>query len=381
MTNKVLCVDDDANVLTGIQRNLRRQFDIDTAVGALAALKLIERECPYAVIVADMQMPGMNGVEFLNLARQKYPDTVRIMLTGNADQKTATEAVNRGHIFQFLNKPCPPDKLADVLVGGIKQYRLITAERELLENTLNGSVNVLLEILSFSDPATFGRSQIVRDHARQIGPALGVTSLWELELAAMLAQIGTVSVPPIVSQKARAGLRITGEERDVLNRVPQVSSDLLAKIPRLQGVARIVRYTGKHFDGTGFPFDDVKGPDLPLESRLIKALTDLAQQDNGKIPRFKVLEQMRAQPGVYDATVLDAIARHFELTAAPARPLVPRAVSFSELRPGHLLAAEICTVDGVMVVSAGTKLTPLIMERLRNFASLSGLKEPIHIEA
>jgi DNA-binding NtrC family response regulator len=148
MSNKILCIDDDANVLTGIQRNLRKQFDIDTAVGALAALKLIEKECPYAVIVADMQMPGMNGVEFLNIARKKYPDTVRVMLTGNADQKTATDAVNRGHIFSFLNKPCPPEKLAEVLTDGIKQYRLITAERELLENTLNGSVKVLMEILS-----------------------------------------------------------------------------------------------------------------------------------------------------------------------------------------------------------------------------------------
>jgi response regulator RpfG family c-di-GMP phosphodiesterase len=380
MSNKVLCVDDDANVLTGIQRNLRKQFDIDTAVGALAALKLIEKECPYAVIVADMQMPGMNGVEFLNLTRQKYPDTVRIMLTGNADQKTATDAVNRGQIFQFLNKPCPPDKLADVLTGGIKQYRLITAERELLENTLNGSVNVLLEILSLSDPATFGRSQTVREQARQVGPTLGVTSAWELELAAMLAQIGNVSVPPIVSQKARAGLSLTGEERDILSRVPKVSSDLLTKIPRLQGVARIVLYTGKNFDGTGFPFDDVKEQDIPLESRLIKALTDLARLDIGKQPRFKVLEQMRAQAGGYDPKVLDVIARQFALGGEAGQAKTQRAVSFNELRAGQSLVSEICTSDGVMVVGAGTKLTPLIMERLRNFASLSGIKEPIHIE-
>ena len=114
MSNKVLCVDDDANILTGITRNLRKQFEIDTAVGALAALKMIEKDCPYAVIVSDMQMPGMSGVEFLNITKQKYPDTVRVMLTGNADQKTATDAVNRGQIFQFLNKPCPPEKLAEV---------------------------------------------------------------------------------------------------------------------------------------------------------------------------------------------------------------------------------------------------------------------------
>ena len=123
---------------------------------------------------------------FLNIARQKYPDTVRVMLTGNADQKTATEAVNRGQIFQFLNKPCPPEKLADVLNSGIKHYRLITAESKLLENTLNGSVKVLMEILPFSDPASYGRGQAVRDHARKVAQTLQLKSTWELDLAAML---------------------------------------------------------------------------------------------------------------------------------------------------------------------------------------------------
>lgn len=380
MTTKVLCVDDDANILTGIQRNLRRQFEIDTAVGSLAALKMLEQNGPFAVLVADMQMPGMNGVELLNIARQKYPDTVRVMLTGNADQRTATDAVNRGHIFQFLNKPCPPDKLAEILSEGIKQYRLVTAERELLENTLNGSVKVLLEILALADPAMFGRSQVVRDQARRIGQALGVSSSWELELAAMLAQIGHVSVPPVVSQKARAGLTLTGAEKDILHRVPKVSSDLLTNIPRLQAVARMVLYTGKFCDGTGFPFDEVKGDEIPLESRIIKALTDLADLEAGKLPRFKALEQMRQQTGGYDARVLEAMARCFELTTAPVKPTVQRNVASAELRAGQLLVSEIRTTDNVLVVGAGVKLTPLIMERLRNFASLSGLKEPILVE-
>src|SRR6266481_5372243 len=130
MSAKILCVDDEANVLEAYQRNLRKRFSIDTALGGEAALALIGSQGPYAVIVADMQMPGMNGVEFLTLAREKAPDTVRIMLTGNADQKTAVEAVNKGQIFQFLNKPCPPEMLGTALANGVRQYSLITAERE-----------------------------------------------------------------------------------------------------------------------------------------------------------------------------------------------------------------------------------------------------------
>jgi response regulator RpfG family c-di-GMP phosphodiesterase len=381
MSNKILCIDDDANVLTGIQRNLRKQFEIDTALGALEALKLIEKECPYAVIVADMQMPGMNGVEFLNIARQKYPDTIRVMLTGNADQQTATDAVNHGHIFQFLNKPCPPERLAQVLNDGVKQYRLITAERELLENTLNGSIKLLTEMLALSDPVTFGRSQSTRDRARQVGKILELPVIWELELAAMLAQIGYVTLPPVISQKARDGLDLTGPEQDVLQRVPKVSSDLLANIPRLQTVAHIVLYQAKNLDGTGFPFDEINGEAVPLAARILRVLLELAQQEAAKIPPFKVLEQLRQRPEWFDLKVIEAVAKILGPDAPSGPTLPPSAIAFGELRPGVTLAADICTTDNVMVIGAGTKITPFMMERLRNFASLSGLKEPIYVKA
>ncbi len=382
MSNKVLCVDDDANILTGIQRNLRKQFEIDTAVGSLAALKLIEKDCPYAVIVADMQMPGMNGVEFLNIAKQKYPDTVRVMLTGNADQRTATDAVNRGQIFQFLNKPCPPEKLAEVINAGIKQYRLVTAERELLENTLNGSVKVLMEILSLSDPVSFGRGQTVRDQARQVAKLLELSSTWELELAAMLCPIGCVSLPAELNQKARAGLDLTGGEKDAVARVAQVGSDLLTKIPRLESVARIVLYQNKNFDGTGFPADAVKGEEIPIESRLIRVLTDLAHLESKKSARFKGMEILREQKGLYDPRVMDVVARFFELEAQTnvTAETAPVALDVEALHAGHVLTADIRTVQDVLIVATGTKITPLILERLRNFASLQGLKLPIYVE-
>jgi response regulator RpfG family c-di-GMP phosphodiesterase len=380
MTSKVLCVDDDANILSGIQRNLRKQFDIETAVGSLAALKILESGTPYAVIVADMQMPGMNGIELLNIARQKYPDTIRVMLTGNADQHTATEAVNKGYIFQFLNKPCSPDKLGEVLKNGIKQHRLITAERELLENTLNGSVKVLMEILSLTDPASFGRSQGLRDQARRVGQAMKLQSLWEIELAAMLAQIGIVSVPPIVNQKARAKLTLTAEEKEILRRIPQVGSDLLANIPRLQPVARIVLYQDKNYDGSGLPADAVSKDEIPLESRILKAIQALAPVELDRVAWAQALEKMRAAAGVYDPAVLDVLGGYFDLAATAAAKPGRLGVSFENLRPGQVLASDINTREGVMVIGAGTRLTPLIMERLRNFASITGLEEPIFIE-
>src|SRR5579859_4713302 len=161
---KILFVDDEPNVLEAYQRNLRKRYSLEAATSGELALELIAQRGPFAVIVADMQMPVMNGVEFLVQAQKLAPDSVRLMLTGNADQRTAVEAVNRGHIYQFLTKPCLPELMASALDNAIRQYQLITAERELLEKTLNGSVNMLAGILSSIDPVSFGRGEQLRDY-------------------------------------------------------------------------------------------------------------------------------------------------------------------------------------------------------------------------
>src|ERR1039457_6968397 len=166
MNEKILFIDDDANLLAAVERNLRQKFNLVTASGGEAGLAKMANDGPFAVVVADMQMPGMNGVQLLTEAQKRYPETVRLMLTGNADQRTAVEAVNTGHVFQFLTKPCPMETLSLALHAGLKQYRLITAERELLEKTLNGCIKVLADVLSLTDPLSFGRGETLRHYMR-----------------------------------------------------------------------------------------------------------------------------------------------------------------------------------------------------------------------
>src|SRR6201999_3375578 len=103
MAEKILLVDDDSNILDGYRRSLGREFDLDTALSGQSALVLAAEKGPFAVVVSDMRMPGMDGVELLTAFRSKWPDTVRVMLTGNADRDTAVHAINEGSIFRFLN--------------------------------------------------------------------------------------------------------------------------------------------------------------------------------------------------------------------------------------------------------------------------------------
>lgn len=126
MKDKVLLVDDDAMILAGLKRHLRNQFRIETALSGEEALKRIEANGPYAVIVSDYFMPGMNGIELLRRVKMTDPDTVRMMLTGSDDMSTAVKAINEGSIFQFHPKPCPADSLGQAIQGGIEKYRKTT---------------------------------------------------------------------------------------------------------------------------------------------------------------------------------------------------------------------------------------------------------------
>ena len=114
--DRILCVDDEPNILAAYQRLLRKTATIDIATGGEAGLALIraaqaERK-PFAVVMADMHMPGMDGAVFLGKVAQVAPETVRIMVTGAQDLATAITAINDGGIFRFLPKPVPPEACA-----------------------------------------------------------------------------------------------------------------------------------------------------------------------------------------------------------------------------------------------------------------------------
>src|SRR5210317_392617 len=129
MNDKILLVDDEPKVLAAIKRQLRKEFRFETALSGEEALKIIDEKGPFAVVVSDYKMPGMNGIDFLCKVKTVDPDTVRMMLTGSADMSTAIQAVNEGSIFQFHPKPCPADTLGKAIQSGIEAYRKTTAHQ------------------------------------------------------------------------------------------------------------------------------------------------------------------------------------------------------------------------------------------------------------
>ncbi|HTA30174.1 MAG TPA: HD domain-containing phosphohydrolase, partial [Candidatus Cybelea sp.] len=253
------------------------------------------------------------------------------------------------------------------------------AERDVLERTLNGSARMLSDILAMHDAQSFGKSQRLREYIRAFADHLQLKQTWDLELAAMLSQIGCVTIPQPVLARSRSGVVLTGAEADVVKRVPQIGHDLLSHIPRLESVAAIVLYQNKNFDGTGFPVDKVAGEDIPIGARILRVLEDLVAHESIKASKARALEMMTLCPGRYDPRVLEAVGAVFDVawTRTTSTETQTRPVGIKSLRTGWTLAAEARTKDGVMIVPAGTQISPMLMQKLRNFAELGELEEPL----
>lgn len=379
MIPKILFVDDDVNLLEAVQRSLRKQFSIETAVGGAAGLRKLADKEAYSVVVADMQMPDMTGLEFLRQVQVAAPHAVRMMLTGNSDLKTAMDAVNDGRVFRFLTKPCPPMIMAPALEAGLEQYRLLRAERELLENTLGGAVKVLTEILSLTDPTTYARSQKLKEYVHEFIPTTQGTISWELELAASLSQVGRVTVPPAVLDKLRDGIPLSSPEQDLASRVPEFGGRLLENIPRLENVAQLVRYQNKCFDGTGLPADAVAGQSIPIGARILKVLHDLIELEAQGFSRHEAFAQMQERTGWYDPKVLTAVSHWCDVALNLPSRTIRQLVKISDMQVGQVLAEDLRTPGGLLILGAKTRLTDMLLVKLRNFRTLNEIDRTLSV--
>jgi ActR/RegA family two-component response regulator len=375
MTQQILFVDDEPKILQALERQLNGKFQMQTADGPEQGLRTVQQKGPFAVVVADFRMPGMNGIQFLAEVKIANPDTVRVMLTGQADLHTAMVAVNEGSIFRFLTKPCPIEVLTAALVSAIEQNRLITSERELLEKTLHGSIKVLTEVLSLVSPGAFSRACQVRRYATHMANRLKLASVWEFELAAMLCQLGCITVPQQVLDKVAARQTLSPDEQSVFSSHPAVTERLLENIPRLETVGRMIRNQAsppplEERMPTLFEHRDV----VAMGTAILRTALEFDQLTGTGKPRRDVLEQMR-KAGLYHPLLLDALET--AEVRAVERKVLMRLVS--ELNTTMVANQDICTRNGVLLLTKGEELTLPMIERLRGFATTIGIPQPISV--
>lgn len=355
MKDRILLVDDEVNILRSYQRTLRNVFQFDVASSGKQALEMIELNKPYSVVISDMQMPEMNGVELLSIIKERYPETVRMMLTGNSDQQTAIDAVNIGDIFRFLNKPCSNDNLIEAIKAGIKQYRLIVAEKILLNKTLKGVLNVLNEVLNLVNPDVATHNAKLRHNMIKLAETLKLQVGWSFEPMIQLSQLGCVILPPDTINHITSGQALSAEERQLFEQHPCLASDLIRKIPRMEKIAETILYQEKHYNGEGVPHGEVKGDQIPLHSRMLKTVLDYIRFEGVDGSPQQALKKMEMYKDRYDPQILAAFFK--TINSEPMDDSGELTLTYADLKEKMILLQDIRTPRGQFIAKKGQEIT------------------------
>jgi response regulator RpfG family c-di-GMP phosphodiesterase len=362
---EILCVDDEPEVLEGLKLHLKRHFVVHLAGGGAEGLEVLRDNRQIAVILSDMRMPGMDGAKFLHSARAMAPDSVRMLLTGYSDMQSAIAAINEGQIFRFISKPCPPDHLLSAFRAAIAQHELIVAEHVLLQQTLLGCVESLARVLSVTKPAAFGRALRLRAKVRTVVDHLGLRNQWQIEAAAVLSQLGAVTLPEETLIKLNEGDELDGAERRELAASIETSVQMLENIPRLEPVLEILKYLALDARGQ-LPLGSTTGPPGAL---LLKLVLDWDRMEAQGCTHAEVIAGLARSEGTYGAELLVSLK---DMPAAAGAQDAPHPTPVRSLLPGMILAEDLVRKNGVVILPRGFEIDRSLLDHVLAYAGEFG---------
>jgi response regulator RpfG family c-di-GMP phosphodiesterase len=360
---KVLFVDDELSILKGFQLNLGRKYDVFTAESGGEGLRILEEDGPFEVIVSDFAMPGMNGASFLEKVREQNKEVVTMLLTGQANFDDLCEVVRRGEIFRLLGKPCSPDALDKNLQQALRQYQLVSAEKELLEKTLNGAIGAITSLLSAANPLFFGRAQRVKSLARDIAKEIKVAHEWRLEVASDFCYLGYLTLPEDSQQKVYEGEVLSADLEQVVEGFPNFVSQLLKDIPRLNKIRKIIESIGASYED---------GQDDSEESK-IASIISLAQKydqmDSKGFSKSEIFEKLREEQSTFLPGCIDALANTLELSGGF---MEPSKITIQSFKPGMRLLEELKLQDGKMLAPVGAMVSLSLVQTIQSHLAAMG---------
>lgn len=362
---RILCVDDESHVLDALARLLRDRYQVDTAVGGRAGVDKLMNDGPYAVVMTDMRMPDVDGVALLGIAREKVPGTTRILLTGQTELQAAIAAVNDGNIFRFLLKPCPPDLMRKALDAAVEQEALLRTEKDLLQDTLKGALKLCMDVLALVHPQALSRAARVRRVAGLLTDAIPGADHWSVEIAALLAHVGGITLPPQVLEKLHTGATLTLGEIKQVERLPTLGAQLVSAIPRLEPVRDILQFQRTWFDGSHSPVRGVAGEQIPIGARILMLADDydvLASRDMSIASRLRVLESRK---GAYDPQLLEALRTALTAPSQSSPTDEGSVLRLEQVRLGLIFAEDVVGPNGLILIGRGQEVTVALLERIQ----------------
>jgi len=377
----IVVVDPDAAVRTAFEHLFGDRYKVCTFKESEEALQFLRQNHNAAAIFSCFNLPGRGGTAFLHASEMIVPLAARVMLTHESSAEAIKKTLNEGHAFMYIQKPCRRNDLESALETALSHHQQLARDRATLERTLAGSVKLLIDMLGLFHPEAFRRTSTVRKQALKLARKVGIRKTWELEMAVMLSPLGEALLPKQILARYRAARSLTEQERDVLDRSPAQTRDLLLNIPQLEKVSELLYLSGRGYDGSGFPKDGPIGNDIPVISRILKLLTDLWYASPESGPDAAAFEALTIHRHKYDPELLEAARDVLLDDVAEDRKAHVSECYIRSLRPGDVLVDDVLAENShELVLSRDHTLTPTTIRRLEHFHHTTGVRQPIRVE-
>lgn len=420
----LLFIDDEANILAALKRLFRPLgYTILTAENGLEALALLEKE-PVDLLICDMRMPVMNGAEVLEQVRAKWPDVVRILLTGYSDLDSTIAAINRGEIYRYISKPWDDNDIVLTVRDALERKYLLTEKQRLealtlrqneelmalnasledkvrqrteelhvaldslklaherLQNDYFATIEVFANLMELRKGTMAGHSRRVAQLSRDIAQRmhLSETDTKNIETAALLHKIGKIGLPDRLLEKPY--MELSYAERAEFDKHPLRAAAALMALDPLLKVAELIRHHREHYNGVGNA-SGLRGESLPLGARILLVASDYDAMQQGqigpeKLSPDKALDMIVSGSNTrYDPAIVD-VFRELASHAGAYAPIVSEfRVTSAQLHEGMLLTHDVVTKDGMLLLLKDTTLNAERIREIRDFEQTAG--EQLHI--
>jgi len=423
----LLCVDDEPNILAALRRLFRtRGYRVLTAESGAAGLQVLEQQ-PVDLVISDMRMPEMDGARFLTLVRQRWPDTVRLLLTGYSDIHSILEAINCGEIYRYITKPWDDNDIVLVVRHALERRQLeldkrrlealtqqqneelkalnhsleakveertrqlktahdvaVAANTKLKQNFIT-TIKILSSIAEMRGTNQTGHAQQVADLARQIAIRMELEprEVQDIFIAALLNDIGKIGFSDEMLQTPLTALQ--GDKLGLYRRHPIRAEQLLMPLEDLRGSADILRAQLERFDGNGHPYG-LRGLAIPMGARILALAADYFNLQHG------AMVQRHLRPDEAKTLILDASGKRYDPNVVLAfRQVTDAALNFvdprggveilsGEMVPGMVLARDLVSRDGLMLLTAEHVLDARMIQQVQDFESKSGSRLSIWVK-
>lgn len=266
---KILLVDDEPDNLALLYRTLRGKYDIMKTTSPIEALDILNKN-KIDLVISDHKMPEMDGVEFLKRVYDKFPDTMRLLVTAYTDSTILIDAINYAKIYRYIKKPYEPNELL-LTVANTLEYLQLKIDNANLINDLKdlfaGTIKAIIEAMDAKDAFTMGRSRRVTFYALKLAKALNLpeNTVNTIELAAMLHDIGMIGVSDNIIYKVE---KLDDKDWEEIRNHVKHGVRILEDIKQLRDVVELIKYHHEFYNGSGYPAG-LQGEAIPLGSRII----------------------------------------------------------------------------------------------------------------